>query len=240
MPYCPRCGVETEVGIDRCPLCATPIILVEDELDFSGKSWPRDNVDEDHPVHVPFPVKRKITLEIVGLFLGLAGFIVLTVNWEISRTVSWAWYPVLSLVLAFLYTAIPLYFYARPVIMVASYVGTSIGFLMGIDAIDPPLDWTLPLGIPIVILLTVVVAGIVFAILRSKKKGFNIATFILVGIALFCVGLELIIQVFWFGAMRGPDWSFQVVWGVTPVVVLTAYAHHRITNFDRLKKFFHL
>lgn len=79
---------------------------------------------------------------------------------------EWSHYPALSLLLLWVYLAGPMLFSWRKIYFVLGlwFLGTA-GFLLAIDLLTGGRDWFLPLGLPIIAVLSV--AGFIFAALRG-------------------------------------------------------------------------
>lgn len=79
---------------------------------------------------------------------------------------EWSHYPALSLLLLWVYLAGPMLFSWRKIYLVLGLwlLGTA-GFLLAIDLLTGGRDWFLPLGLPIIAILSA--AGFIFAALRG-------------------------------------------------------------------------
>ncbi len=101
MPYCPRCGVEIEDRLERCPLCETPIPhAVRDAEKAHERDFPKD-VIRPKPMYRELSDKEKRVL-VTGLiaFVGLFP-IAITMGLDLLRSgrVTWSYYvlvPVLG------------------------------------------------------------------------------------------------------------------------------------------------
>ncbi|MEA2069986.1 MAG: DUF6320 domain-containing protein, partial [Asgard group archaeon] len=148
--YCSRCGVEVELGVKECPLCQTPIPKLSDEPPIFTKKYPDKPAKFDRSPRRTPKQKRILAWEIVSASLLLPLIITLLTNIIINQTVSWALYPLISIVLAWLLTTIPLLFPDKPSIIIAGEVTSIMLFLLLLDLIpDLEVDWYLRLALPI-------------------------------------------------------------------------------------------
>jgi hypothetical protein len=240
MPYCSKCGVEVGYDVDTCPLCKTPIQKLNAIQGNKKKKYPDEPVPE--PVEFRIPVKkiRLLAWEILSVILTSAILIVIFVDLTYNRGITWSKYPFISLLLVWLLSTFPLILYKKPLFIVICEVSTSIIFLFLIDFFDNgKIDWFYKMAIPIIILLVVVTSIVVFASLRSKTKGSNIAGFILLGIGAISTGLDLIIN--W--AVNGNitlNWSIFVIIPSILTGLFLIYYHYRLSKIINLKKWFQL
>jgi hypothetical protein len=235
MPYCPRCGVELEEKEKSCPLCDTPIIL--EPVDIQS-SYPEDNIDTIKSEELPFSVKRKFAIEILSLVLGIAAISVMFIEFRFQARLWWSLYPVSVFFFAWTATLLPLFFYKKPYLLSMLMIMNLSMLLLFFDLLDTNVSWFLPLGLPIIGYTSVVVVLVIMFVFWSSRKGFNIASYILLGIGLLCLGYEMIIHYFLFQEIE-LIWSPIVFLSILPPAALTMYAHSRIRNPNFLKRFFH-
>ena len=232
MPYCPRCGVEIEVGIEKCPLCGTPIQPLE-EPDWSYKYFPET---PKLPRMPPMTAKqrRMFAWEIVSVSLLVISLLVLMLNVIINHTVSWSLYPLAGLVAAWLLATFPLFFPKKPFIIVAGEVGTIMILLLVIDAIDSKIQWYHKLALPIIVIILIITSVIVFLSIKVGKS-VNIAAFILFGIATICVGVDIYTHKIIEGYFSA-TWSLIVLPPLTIIGLFLLYVQYRLTQRVNLRK----
>ncbi|MCG8572319.1 MAG: DUF6320 domain-containing protein [Spirochaetes bacterium] len=236
-PYCSRCLVELEERVTRCPLCGRE--LTQEEIgtkDFP--KYPEDNIDNSTEKSITFPIKRKIALEIISLLFGIALFITLSIDIKISGKISWSIYPLSSIVLSWCIIFLSLYVFTKPLLMITLQIIAMAAFLLIIDAVDGKLQWILEMGLPMIIWLTITISIIVFTCMKTKRKGANLAGFILLGIGIITIGLDGIINFYQYNRIN-ISWSIIVFLSLLTPGLLTLYYHYRIKDYPISGRHFH-
>ncbi|MHA1367891.1 MAG: hypothetical protein ACTSP5_15995 [Candidatus Heimdallarchaeota archaeon] len=176
--------------------------------------------------------------------------ITLSTNLIIDKTVTWAWYPFSSLILAWFLISFPLLFPKKPFLIVPGEVIPLTLFLLVMDYIDNQhLDFYLTLALPTLALTLVIVTAVVVGSIKVKTKGLNIVAFVLfavsgglnvVAFVLFaisgiCLGLDVIISSY----ILGYFYMFWSLFVITPGVLVGGfllYLHFRIIRKTDLKR----
>jgi hypothetical protein len=234
MPYCSDCGVEVEEYVEVCPLCATPIRNGGDAKAKLEK-YPDRPVTENRS-----GIFRLLAWETVSVFLLTASFIVVFTNLLIDFSITWAWYPLASFTLAWLLVTFPLLLYGKPVPISVFSVAAILAFLAFVDFIDNgSIDWFYYIALPIAVVIGIVTILVIFLSSKAKKKGANIAAFILFGVGVVILGLDAIIG---FALYRtiGLGWSYFVIIPIVFIALFLLYIHHRLLREVNLKKWFQI
>ncbi len=232
MPYCSRCGVEVDFGVEECPLCFLPI---QEDPDRPVKE-PVKKKYPDEPVEQPTkrilsPKEKRIrALEIISVSLMIPLLIVTFTDLIITETISWARFPMTTLVLVWLLCTFPLIFAKRPVIVTIGITISLIGFLVLVDYFDNwNIDWFHILALPIIALVLFLSVGVVIASFMVKQKGMNIAAFILFAVGILNLVLDLIIR-------SPPENKVNLTWSLfvlVPTFIVGGflmYMHYRFTK----------
>jgi hypothetical protein len=236
MPYCSRCGVEVEANKDNCPLCGTAIQKLDEEPPKQEKKYPEEPVEKKVKAQRTAKEKRLLIWEIVSIVLLIPTLITLFINLIVQGTVSWALYPISTLVLTWLLVTFPLLFPKKPIIMIIGEVLPLSVFLLVVDIIaNQRIDWYLRLALPNLALIVVVVISVVIASLKVKNKGLNIVAFVLFGIGLICLGLDLIITSY-IQKHLAIEWSLYVLVPTVLVGGFFIYLHFRLTKKVDIKR----
>jgi len=236
MPYCPRCGVEVENKRTTCPLCTTPIpqlsgLIQEDDL----LEAPEER--EKKKRKLLSKTKRRITIEILATFFIPIVVLVFTIDLVVFRRITWSVYPALSLMTIFLVSVLPLILYRKPLILLFSYFLTFSGVVYISEKISG-YSWFWTFGLPIVTMIMLCIALIVFLSIHSKRRGFNIPAYIFMGISLLVMGIEGILRLN--GVSGGQlGWSLIVGMSVLPLIVFFLFVHYRLWKTLKMDQFFH-
>lgn len=238
MPFCMKCGVELDDVADCCPLCGTPLRSKSRRKTGSRSDFPDRPPPPDRTVRTR--VLRLLVWEIIGVTLATALVIVLLTNLIVDLTVTWAWYPMAALLLAWMLATFPLLLVKRPLFIPVLSAAAVLLFLAFLDFIrDFSIDWFHVIALPIAVLLVIVITLVILVSLKVKKKGFNIAAFILFGCGLVAAGLDAIINLFLFSVIT-LSWSVFVVIPVFFTGVFLLYIHYRLAKAVDLKKWFQI
>jgi hypothetical protein len=235
MPYCSQCGVEVEEYIDICPLCSTPIYTTQNEIDKKRQKYP------DKPViGKKSGVLRFLAWEIISVSLLTAFLIILLTNLIIDFNITWAWYPLAALFALWLLTTFPLLLPKNPLLIIIFSVATIMLFLAFLDIIDNLVfDWFYYIALPIAFMLIVVTGLVIFVSIKAKKKGANIAAFILFGTGIIAVGLDLIIN-YALSTIIRLTWSLFAIIPILLTGIFLLYIHYRLLQATDVKKWFQI
>ena len=225
MALCKHCGVD--IGeLKICPLCRKAI----------------DGVEVQPEVRQTSPVssgKRVQIFEVLSVSILIAAAAVSIVNLVIEGRLSWAWFPLLSLIFVWVVAALPIIISNKPwMIALIDVVGLS-AFLFGLDVLTGPGTWFVGLVLPMIGGLIVGIAIVLSAYALSKRKGINIIGWILLAAAEFCLSIEAAISIFTSRHIQ-VFWSSIVASSLVPVALFLFYLHYRVAKAVTLKKLFHL
>lgn len=183
--------------------------------------------------------RRRIALELLSLTFGIALIVTLLANLFLNKTLSWSRYSAVVIIGAWLASAIPLILVRKPWLIFTVLAPSLLVLVFALDAFNGHLDWFLGYGLPITLLLAGTTAGMGAILGAIHRRGLNTISIILCAIAIFCTGLEVIIDLNRYGQLSF-DWSVVVAFALVPTAVILFYLHHRIVNKASLKKLFRL
>jgi hypothetical protein len=232
MPYCPRCGVETDRGVASCPLCSTEI--------------PRFNEGEDER---RYPERRRyaplsgaqkrfmVWLAVTMLFLT-SFLVVLTVNLVAEGRITWGSYALAGIGAGWIYISLLLLFIRKASLIIAGNFIVTAGFLALIDVFDGSLDWFLRLGLPIAGMVTA--ASLLMALFVSALKRWPalVCALALIVSGVVCVGLDLLVS--GYRGSAGMTWSFIVMVALYPLAGLFLAYHVFLRKRIDPGRYFHL
>lgn len=239
MVYCPRCGVEIDAHRKECPLCgATAKDSTAPEAE-AFRNYPEADLPDAGNEFAVVRNKRFFIWELFSIFFGISLISVVTINWGMNRELSWALYPVTSVVMVWGVFTVVLFLRRFRIITVVLVFSQISLFLWFLDYYTGGPSWVFPFTLRILSLLFVTVVGAAMVISGSKTKGLNILGIIFVGISLFCGGLENILSLHFTGGLSF-TWSLIVGFSLIPAAGFTMYLHYRFTSGKKLGGWFHL
>lgn len=191
MSYCVNCGVELDQDLKVCPLCNTPV--------FNPREVKTPGLKNTFPLekgHVE-EVKRKD----LGLFLSIMlltiGITCMLLNFLVFSQNRWS-FIVVGICFVLWVFCIPFVILRRiPVYMSLFLDGVStVALLYCITYLTQSRNWFWGLGLPIVILCTIIAE--LFAICMKKIKVTFLSTmlYVVIAVALLCTGIEMLIDLF--------------------------------------------
>jgi hypothetical protein len=173
------------------------------------------------------------------LTFGIALVVTILANLFLSKAFSWSRYSAVIIIGAWLASAMPLILVRKPWLLFAVLAPSLIVLVFAFDAFNGHLEWFLGYGLPITVLLAGTLAGMGAILAGVQRRGLNTISIILCSIAIFCAGLEVILDFNRHGTLSF-DWSVVVAFALVPTAVILFYLHHRIVNKASLKKLFRL
>lgn len=239
MPYCSHCGVEVDEKVKSCPLCRAPIQQLS--RDPAGMPEYAQVEYKEERVALPADYRRRFALYLLSLVFFTPLLVVLVIDVVYSGRVDWSLYVAASLFTVWAYSVIPLLLLGRVLAIVVSYVAVSAGFLWLLDYLHGPPYWFYSVGLPILAILALVSCAVVLASVKVKRKGANIAAFVLAGIAAFCVGIDVVIAVN-IANTGAPavGWSAIVAVSLLPPAGFLLYAQYGVARRIDFRRRFHV
>ena len=235
MAICERCGVEIDDSATKCPLCGLSLGEKPDEEHV--KLILPEFADEIRPLTKK--QRARLAWEISSLMFLSAVVVVLVVDFIMNRRITWSLYPIIATGSVWILSSIIIFFHRRPLVLFLGFYVDTLLFLLLIDIVSARLPWFIQLGLPISSCLFALSGVICFITVRSNRRGLNIPAYVLFGIGLFTVGIELTLGWYLFHAAR-LSWSALVLVSVSPVAGILLFVHHRLRKYVDLKRFFHL
>jgi hypothetical protein len=230
MNLCIHCGVEVEDSAQHCPLCRNSL-----------KPGTESKIMEPAPLlRNPQEASRRINrwlLEVLSLFALTAGLVVFAADFASGLAITWARYPLASIVFLWL-SAVLLILCSRRawVFLPAEIVAVGL-FLFILDRFTPGTTWFLPLAFPVTLLIGTVLALTLTIVQKRRLSPFAIIATALLAGGVFVVGLELLLNRYfthrWF-----VSWSAVVFACLLPIDALLLYLRkwlrHRQTEIRKL------
>ena len=237
MPYCSRCGVEVEDHVLKCPLCNTEIQHFDKPPEIP-ENFPNDNI-KTNDFFIPFEKKKKIVWSIVSFLLATSLFIVFAVNFYLNRTITWAWIPLFSLLLTWLVLACIYYLYKKIFLLLSSlFISVSL-YLFFLFLIIQGAGIFFLFAFPIIIAAFLNLSIVILLCKITKRRGYNIVGFILIGISFTCIFVDIIITFYITGKIV-MTWSIVINAILLPLASLLFFIHYRLKKKPDIKKIFHI
>ena len=238
MPYCPNCGVELEEGAPACPLCGMPSLGAKAKPDSPalGDRY----IDPENREKLTEWERQKIVWEVISVSAAIAAAVVCAMNLLMSRELTWALYPLASLILAWILMTSPLRLRSHhPAWAILTAACAVPVYLVGVDFFDGALGWSLRIAIPIALAAELSAALAAFAAAKARRKGINIIAFAFIAAAATCIGIDAVLGLSRTGRLE-LQWSLVVAVSLGSVAAFLLYLHHRVTTKVNLRKLFRL
>ncbi|MGM0641430.1 MAG: DUF6320 domain-containing protein [Thermotogota bacterium] len=234
MPYCPKCGIEVDNGVKKCPLCGfgIPVIDYKEKKEF--KKYP----DKINRYPKSYRRKRKIFMSYYRFMVLILSIILLVEDFVFTGAITWSKYVVA-----------PLF---STIYMLHFIMGLSRGFHRGLltihldilalnfllDIFDGSLDFTFTLALPILFITYIGLEVFFFIFKKTRKFGLDSIAYILIFLAFLSIGLEFIIELNVYSIID-LNWSLITLFQLIPIAFLFILLHYKSTeNFKRKIKLF--
>lgn len=220
MSYCVNCGVKLDPSLKRCPLCNTPV-LNPNETTFAAPS--------------PFPektgqvevVKSRDLAILLSVSLIATAAVSALLNLLVFSSGLWSLY-VVGACLVLWVLALPAVIYSRlPIYGYLLCDGIAIALYQYMISFNTASHrWFYGLGLPITALCTVIALAFSLLVRRLSSAFLMVGLYAFLSIAIFCVGLELLIRHY----LEAP---LLLTWSAIVLAICTVIAISLITILSR-------
>lgn len=244
MSYCVNCGVELDGTLKECPLCNTPVINPREvTYDKNGKM-----VLTGVELPTPFPekkgqvetVKRMDMAILVSVFVIATSVVCGLLNLWVYHTRPWSLAVIGGCVLLWVFF-IPEIIYTKQPIYVSILLdgAASVGYLFMLSFLRDNREWFWGLGVPIVILLTLLIEAFTLCLRFLPKSYLWVTLYSFTGTAILCNGLECIIDRYLHGEII-LGWSAIVttICIILDATIITLLSRKRLRNAIRRRLHF--
>lgn len=202
MSYCVHCGVELDQTARACPLCGTPVVDPAMPVDReSARPFPTRSTP------VELPSKRAVAL-LLSAMLASASVACALLNLCLTPAQPWSLYIVGGALTLWLWLVPPLVFPRLPKSLRILCDGAAVGvYVLLISLTMDGLGWYLGLALPIVLVGTALALGL--GLWLPGRSILTSVILLLASAAIYCLAIELFIDLFLRGAWR-PLWSLVV------------------------------
>ncbi len=194
MPYCPRCGVEVEDRLEKCPLCDTAIPGEVRNPQKSEGIYPADSV-KARKMHRSLTLRQKrslfLSLAVMACLLPL--LVTPLLDYIQNGLISWSYYVMISLPAAFGMALAGVLSYRRPGLLVNS---AGLIILCWFMLFRKQYPWDFLLSGDFQIILAGAVSADIFVLYvgKARRKWQNAVGLSLLISSLFLIALEYILS----------------------------------------------
>jgi hypothetical protein len=206
MIICTECGAEAEGGA-TCPRC--------------GAALPADR----------WAKPLALASGIIGAGCGVAASAGLVVDYAMNGALGWSLIGAASAATAWILIGFPMLAYRKPGLFLPVMGAASLAYLWSLDELTGASGWFLSLALPIG--LSVMASGALSTMLclKARRRGPNVAAFVLFGSALSCFLVEGVLSLHSRGALTF-SWSAVVAASALPVGFLLLGIQQRLRQPD--------
>ena len=240
MSYCVNCGVELEQSLKQCPLCNTPVI--------NPREMSREKIEEASQKISPFPeekgqvevVKRKDMAILLTTVMLATSVVCGLLNLLVYSARPWSLAIIGACILLWV-ILIPVAIYTRQSVytsVLLDGLGT-VMYLYMLTYLSGSSQWFWGLGMPIVVLITLVVEFLVVCLHMLPRSFLTNDLYSFTSLGTLCIGLEILIDRY----LRGEvllGWSAIVltVCVIVNITIITLLSRKRLRNALRKRLHF--
>lgn len=235
MSYCVNCGVELDASARECPLCNTPVINPRELEKISRARQPFP--ETKGPVEA---VKRKDLGILISMVVLATAVTCGILNAFVFRGNLWS-LAVIGVCVILWVILIPAFIYTKqPVYVSLLYDGLAVViYLYMLTFLTGSSQWFPGLGVPIVLLVTVVAEVFTLCVRRLPRSFLTVGLYLFTGLGLLCGGLEILIDRYVDGQIE-LSWSAVVmtVCAIIDIAIITLLSRRRLRNAVRRRLHF--
>lgn len=234
MSYCVNCGVELDASLKACPLCNTPVVNPNELVKMKVKTpFPQDKGQVETVKRKDIGILLSMVLLATSVTCGLLNVPVFTeTRWSLAviGVCVILWVMMIPMVI---YTKMSIYLSLLAdgaAVVIYLYMLT---FMIKEDA------WFWGLGLPIVLLVTILAEVQTLCIRKLPRSYLTVTLYFMTGIALLCVGLEILIDQYLGGGIA-LSWSAVVltVCAIVDIAIATMLSSRRLRGAVRRRLHF--
>ncbi len=238
MPYCSRCGVEVHEEAVKCPLCRSPIQKFNEDP-APGRTFPEDELNLSRTPRMNRREKLNLSAVITTFGMLIPVLITLAVDKLTNGSIGWSLYPLVSLIACLLLVLTALFSARHPSALIWISFLVLIGAMETMAALGMIPGKAADIADPIIFFAALCSQITVSISIKSKKKGGNIAAFILIAVGILCLMTDIWLNwKLWNHYRMG--WSLIVLGATQPITLILLYLHYRKSKNGILKKYFHI
>jgi hypothetical protein len=232
MRTCSKCGVEVEEGLERCPLCETP-------LREGLPGLPAEEKENIEPEVSESSVRRWLW-EVISLLALTAAAILLAIDLASGFDVTWSLYPLSAIAFLWICATSAIALAKRPLALVAALTAALVAFLFVLELITRGRPWFLSLALPLIGVAVVVSAGAWVTVSRLRLPLLPALAVVVLGCGFGAIGTEYILNRY---LQPGTvvSWSLVVLACAISLFLALLLIHKRLKErHSDIRRFFHL
>lgn len=208
MSYCVNCGVELEKNLKICPLCGVEVINPAQKLDekeAAMRTYP-NRIEK-----INLKINKQFSAALVSVFMVFAAAICVISNLIIENQVTWSQYVIGAIFFAWVLVAGPLIFNRHVLLKsILLDIGALLIFLLMIDRAEHSTPWFASVAVPLVGIVSVLISLLMLGWQYKLLKNLSLAAAIIISAGIFCLGVEVFLDLF---LLKGVylNWSLFVL-----------------------------
>lgn len=235
MSYCVNCGVELDASAKNCPLCGTPV-LNPNEL---GKAIVAQPPFPTSKVPVE-PVRRKDLGILLSMVVLATAVVCGILNALVFRDNMWSLAVLGACVILWVFCVPFVIHIGQAVYLSLLYDGGAVIFLLYMITFVAGKDsWFFELGVPLVVLVTVVAELFTLCVRKLPRSFLTISLYFFTAAGMLCLGIEILVDRYVESGIA-LSWSAVVltVCGVLDIAFITMLSRSRLRNSVRRRLHF--
>jgi hypothetical protein len=232
MRICSKCAVEVEEGLERCPLCGTPLHEGLPGLPPEAKEGIEPEVSESSV--------RRWLWEVISLLALTAAAILLAIDLASGFDVTWSLYPLSAIAFLWICATSVIALAKRPLALIAALAAAVVAFLLVLELITRGRPWFLPLALPLVGMAIVMSAGTWVIVSRLRLSLLPALAVAVLGCGLAAIGTEYFLNRY-LQPSTVVSWSLVVLACAISLFLALLLIHKRLKErHSDIRRFFHL
>jgi hypothetical protein len=227
MNKCQNCGIILDEGLTDCPLC--------------GSNSEQSNITVNPATILENARKKSLrhTWELLGVVClsGISASIAL--NLLFGGKITWSLYPATSIAWVWIAITISIFIRKKPFMVLILIMMNTLGMLLLFNAMDTKVNWFVPVGMPVTIVLFILIGIVAYFSSIARYKGFNILALAILAVNILCLSIEVFLDLTLKGSVS-IRWSAVVSAALVPIVAVLMFLHYRLKKGRRLDSFFHI
>jgi hypothetical protein len=232
MRTCSTCAVEVEDGIERCPLCGTPLREGLPDLPDAAGEGSGPEVSESSV--------RRWLWEVSSLLALTAAAILIAIDLASGFDVTWSRYPLSAIVFLWICATSAIGLARRPLALIAALAAAVVAFLLVLELITGGRAWFVPLALPLAAMAMAEGAGAWLIVSRLRLPLLPAIAAVVLGCGLAAIGTEYILNRY-LKPGTVVSWSLVVLACAMSLFLALLLIHKRLKErHSDIRRFFHL